>query len=148
MTTKTPTPSEAASSGRRNTPTFWGRCGAGRRGRRSDRLELNGTDRFEYTVFSDRLHETRGTSKSPDSLERFSVDFLRLGSCLPFFVGEHDSPQVCGEVSFECACRGPGCFSFCDFLVVERSSGARRHPDLDHGDHVDGGVQLPVAESR
>ena len=65
--------------------------------------------------------------------------------CAAFFVGEHDTPQVSGEVSLE----GSGCRSWrlvlSDFGVVLGAAETGRHPDLDHCDGVDRRVQLSIA---
>ena len=76
------------------------------------------------TALLPRIHQRaakahRRRSLVPLYLSSGSEGFSRYGSNAPFFICEHDSPQVCSEVPFKCASGGPGCFSFSDFLVVE-----------------------------
>jgi hypothetical protein len=81
----------------------------------------------------------------PLYLSRGSCRSFRRRACGVGFVGQHDAPEVCGEVSFERPRGVARWFALGDFLVVVRAAGAGRHPDLDYRDRVDRGVQLPVS---
>src|SRR5687768_13283086 len=60
-------------------------------------------------------------------------------------VGDHDPPDDVGQMSFQAAHgRAWGC-SGGDPAVVIGAASAGGHADLDHGDGVDGSVELPVS---
>ena len=61
-----------------------------------------------------------------------------------FFVGEHDAPDVIGQVSFQTAGCGSRALALGDFLVVLGATGTVRHPNLHHRDGVKRAVELPV----
>jgi hypothetical protein len=73
------------------------------------------------------------------------LPLLRRCSYGAGFVGDHDAPEVSGEVSFERTGGVSRWFSFGDLLVVVGAAGAGGHADLDHRDGVERGVQLPVS---
>ena len=81
----------------------------------------------------------------PLYLSRGIYRYFRRCSCGARFVGEHEAPEVSGEVSFERSGGRARWFSLGDFLVVEGAARAGRHPDLGHRDDVDRGIQLPVS---
>ncbi|EME55782.1 putative transposase for insertion sequence element [Rhodococcus ruber BKS 20-38] len=61
------------------------------------------------------------------------------------FVGEHDAPDMIGQVTFKGAPRSCGLFALGDLLVVVGASRAGGHPDLHHRDGVERTVELSVA---
>jgi hypothetical protein len=61
------------------------------------------------------------------------------------FICQHGSPKLVGQVSFKAAQRSSWLLAVGDLAVVVASPGAIGPADLDDGDGVDRGVQLPVA---
>lgn len=61
------------------------------------------------------------------------------------FVGQHDAPDVIGQVTFEGAPGRCRLLALGDFLLEIVAPGAGAHPDLNHSDGVERAVELPVA---